>query len=176
MGSVGLLACDDEDDDGDPNDPPNGGDVVDLTAFEGCWHLQSFTDVFGPPGTPCRRALDSVAALFEIDGRDSIFAVIDTVTDLSFVPPYRGTGDYAGTNIPGRKGEVLAEFRHANGTAGCSLVTTLDGPLFAEADTGFSLNYILRLQFIGESPCDSSDCSGIVTFHGTRRPDGRCTP
>ncbi len=97
------LACGD-DDDGTVAPPDGDVDVVDLAAFEGCWHLRSQTDVLAPEGTPCRRAIDSVVAFFEINGSDSVFATIDTVTHLSFVPPYRGTGNYAGTNIPGRKG------------------------------------------------------------------------
>ncbi len=67
---------------------------------------------------------------------------------------------------------MSAGFRHASGN-GCSLVTTLDGPIYAEADTGFKLLYTLRLEFIGDAPCDSTGCAAFVTFEGTRRPDTR---
>ena len=172
---LGLASCGDDDDDENGNGPPDGDEnVVDLTAFEGCWHLRSGITDF-PTGNPCQRAIDSVTALFEIESADSVFATIDTVTHLSFLPPYRGTGDYAGTNIPGRKGEVIAEFRHASGN-GCSLVTTLDGPIYAVGDTGLFTSYTLTLEFIGDAACDSSVCRAIVSFTGTRRPDGRCAP
>jgi hypothetical protein len=173
---LGLASCGDDDDDENGNGPPNGDeDVVDLTAFEGCWHLSSGFTNLAPEGTPCRRAIDSVLDFFDVEASDSVFATIDTVTHLSFVPPYRGTGDYAGTNIPGRKGEVNAEFRHASGS-GCSLVTTLEGDIYAEGDTGFSAPYTLTLQFIGEAPCDSSNCRALVLFEGTRRPGTHCVP
>jgi hypothetical protein len=169
------LACGDDDDNGTVEPPDGDEGVVNLTAFTGCWHLSTQTDILEPEGTPCHRAIDSVVALFEINGSDSVFATVDTVTDLSFVPPYRGTGNYAGTNIPGRKGQVSAAFRHASGN-GCSLVTSLDGPIYAEADTGFTVFYTLRLEFIGDAPCDSSGCAAFVTFEGTRRLDARCAP
>jgi hypothetical protein len=166
-----ALACDDGD---SPTDPPDGSDdQVNLAFFQGCWHIRSNADVFGEG--PCRRALDSVVALFEVAGVESLFATVDTVTDLSFVPPYVGTGDYAGTVIPDRQGTVHAVFKHAAGA--CSLVTTLDGDITANGDTAFYAPYTLNIEFIGEDPCgDYGDCSASVLFQGTRRPDSRCTP
>jgi hypothetical protein len=165
-----ALACDDG---GSPTETPPPGNEVDLTAFEGCWHIRSNVSAFG--SGPCRRALDSVLAIFDVDGIDSLFTAVDTVTDLAFVAPYIGTGDYSGTNIPAREGTVHAVFEHAAGS--CSLVTTLHGSLIAEGDTGFSAPYILDLDFTGDDPCDDiGTCSAFVTFHGTRRPSSRCQP
>jgi hypothetical protein len=166
------LACGD---DNSPTETPLPTEPIDLTFFSGCWHVHSNTQVFGNPGTPCRRALDSVAAIFEVAGAESLFTAIDTVTDLSFVEPYIGTGDYTGTEIPDRSGSVHAVFHHVAGA--CSLTTTLGGPIYAFGDTGFSASYILNIEYTGSDSCsDLGDCTAFVTFTGTRRPDGRCTP
>ena len=166
-----AVACDDGDSPTDTPDP--GGSEVDLTSFEGCWHIRSATTVFG--SGPCRRALDSVAALFDVDSADSLFAPVDTVTDLAFVSPYAGSGDFSGTNIPDRQGTVHAVFEHVSGA--CTLVTTLYGSITAERDTGFSAPYILEIEFTGDEACeDVGNCSAFVTFHGSRRPSSRCQP
>jgi hypothetical protein len=165
-----ALACGDDSPTETPDPPEN---EVDLTYFEGCWHIRSNADVFGDGA--CRRALDSVVALFEVAGIDSLFAAVDTVTDLAFVPPYAGTGDYSGTDIPDRQGTVHAVYKHAAGA--CSLVTTLSGSITAQGDSGFSAPYIVKIEFTGDDACtDIGDCSAYVLFQGTRRPDSRCNP
>jgi len=163
-----LAACGDDD---NPTDTPMPVEPIDLFAFRGCWHVRSFADVFGNSNTPCGRAIDSVAALFEVAGVESLFAPIDTVTDLSFVEPFVGHGDYTGTVIPDRNGTVEATFRGVM-APGCTLVTRMTGSITALADTGFYAPYSLHVQFDGCDTCHTE--SAVVTFQGTRRPDTRC--
>jgi len=163
-----VAACSDDDNPTDPNPQPT--DPIDLTAFEGCWHVRSGTTVFGS-NTACGRAIDSIAALFEVAGGESLFAPIDTVTDLSFVEPFVGHGDYTGTVIPDRNGTVEAVFRGVM-APGCTLVTRMSGSITARADTGFFAPYILNVQFDGCDTCQTE--SAFVTFTGTRRPATRC--
>jgi hypothetical protein len=163
-----MVACSDDD---SPTDTPMPVEPIDLTAFQGCWHVRSIATVVGNSNTACGRAIDSVAALFEVAGAESLFAPIDTVTDLSFVQPYVGHGDYTGTVIPDRNGTVEATFRHPIAT-GCTLVTRMTGSITAQSDTGFFAPYSVHVQFDGCDTCHTQ--SAYVTFQGTRRPDARC--
>jgi len=168
------AACGDDDDDGPIQPPPPDDGEVDLTAFEGCWHIRSGSTVFGPPG-PCRTSLDSVVDILTVAGAESLFAVIDTVTHLGFVEPYHGAGDYTGTTVSDRLGAILAEYRDVAGA--CTLVTSFDGDLIASGDSSFTASYLVRISFAGDTLCtDAGGCTGIVTFEGKRRPDSRCTP
>jgi hypothetical protein len=108
--ALGLVWAACSDDDEGPIAPPPDGDLVDLSAFAGCWHIHSDTTVFGSPG-PCRTSLDSIAGILTVAGSESLFAAIDTVTHLGFVAPYYGNGDFTGTNVSGREGDIVAEYR-----------------------------------------------------------------
>lgn len=165
------AACDDDDDTMRPPDG-NGTPTVDLSEFLGCWHVTGGGQAFGQG--PCRAALDSIVGLLAVRAGDSVFASIDTVTDLVFVTPYRGTGDFAGSNIVGRNGSVSAVYHHAAGV--CSLITTISGDLFAEnGDREFTAFYILNLRFGGAGPCSAAgSCSATLAFQGTRRPASTC--
>lgn len=172
--ALGLVWAACGDDDGPTGPPPPAGNEVDLTTFEGCWHIRSGSTVFGPPG-PCRTSLDSVVDILTIAGTESLFAAIDTVTHLGFIEPYYGRGDFTGTTVSGRLGAILAEYRDVAGA--CTLVTRFDGDLTADGDTAFSASYIVRIAFAGDTLCtDNGGCTGFVTFTGRRRPDSRCTP
>jgi hypothetical protein len=167
---IAFAACD------DPTmmEPPpnNGGPHVDLSSFTGCWHVTSGTTAFG--SGDCRAALDSVLRILKIEGVDSVFAAIDTVTHLSLVPPYYGTGDFSGTDIGGRLGSVQAVYHHLAGT--CSLTTTISGGIDAGNGTeDFSAFYTVEIQFSGGDSCSAAgECMGTVLFECTRRPLERC--
>jgi hypothetical protein len=98
------------------------------------------------------------------------------VTHLTFVEPYRGMGDFSGTNIPpSGLGDVRAVYRHGLGP--CSLTTTFDGSIEPRGDGGFFAPYILNIRFDGDTTCTSlGGCSAFVLFEGTRRPDETCEP
>jgi hypothetical protein len=164
-----MVACGDDDSPTDPDPIPV--DPIDLTAFEGCWHVRSIADVIGNSNTACGRAIDSVAALFEVAGAESLFAPIDTVTDLSFVAPFVGHGDYTGTVIPDRNGTVEAVFRGVM-APGCTLVTRMSGSITALSDTGFYAPYILYVDFNSCDTCDTE--AAYVNFQGSRRRADRC--
>lgn len=173
--ALGLVwaACGDDGGEG-PIAPPDS-DVVDLSTFEGCWHVWSDTTVFGTPGSPCRTAIDSVADILKVAGAESLFAAIDTVTHLGFVAPYYGRGDFTGTNVSDRQGSVLAEYRDVAGA--CTLITRFDGSLTASGDSAFYAFYTVRIGFAGDTLCTGAgSCGAFVSFEGRRRPDGRCTP
>ena len=165
------AACDD---DGDSMRPPdgNGAPAIDLSEFLGCWHVTGAGLAFGQG--PCRAALDSIIGLLTVRAGDSLFASIDTVTDLVFVTPYRGTGDFTGSNIVGRNGSVSAVYHHAAGE--CSLITTISGDLFAEnGDREFTAFYIVNVRFGSAGPCSTAgSCAANLAFQGKRRPASTC--
>jgi hypothetical protein len=171
------VACDDDDGDNGLIVPNGNGTTVDLSTFEGCWHVRSGITMLGQEGTPCRAALDSITDLFlEVAAFESVFVRIDTVTDLVFVDPYRGAGDFSGTDIPGRNGTVNAVYRHP-ATDACTLVTTFSGSIQARGDTALDAPYIVDVQFDGDTTCSSlGSCSALVLFQATRRAEVTCNP
>ncbi len=167
------MACQDENSVAPPDDQ-GGPPPIDLSAFTGCWHVTSTADGIrtGPQG--CRAALDSVMALLTIVAGDSVFARIDTVTHLTFVEPYRGTGDFAGTDVRGLKGGTVKAVYHHN-AGSCQLTTRISGSINAqEEDSQFEAFYTVLIHFEGDDSCATGDCGSYITFHGVRRPDARC--
>jgi hypothetical protein len=172
--AIAFAACEDDESVMDP--PPPNGSNLDLSAFTGCWHVTSGITAFGTG--ECRTALDSILAILDVNSEDSVFAFIDTVTHLTLVPPYYGTGDFTGTVITTgeRLGDVQAVYHHEAGN--CSLTTTISGPIDSgEGSEEFSASYIVEIRFTDSDSCsDIGNCTGFATFQCTRRPLGRCGP
>lgn len=170
--ALAWVACQDD----SPIMPPddNGGPPpIDLTSFNGCWHVTGTPfQRFGPE--VCRAALDSVLELLTVSADDSLFATIDdTASHLTFVAPYRGTGDFAGTTIEGDNGQVIATYLDDAGA--CLLATKISGPIFAQnGGSEFFADYSVIVHFDGGDSCETDDCKATFTFEGVRRPDGRC--
>lgn len=170
--ALAWVACQDD----SPIMPPddNGGPPpVDLTSFNGCWHVTGTPfQRFGP--SVCRPTLDSVLDLLTVTAGDSLFATIDdSASHLTFVAPYRGTGNFTGTTVEGDLGNVTVTYLHDAGP--CLLATKIYGPLFAQnGGSEFFADYSVIVHFEGGDSCETDSCRATFTFEGVRRPGGRC--